>query len=91
MNDGANLLQYPDALNPFFDVERYISLRDQVTTPPPEHLPKQIEAAFKEGAACLAIECFNAAATMFRALGRAPATRTPATRVGGLRLDPRAN
>jgi hypothetical protein len=66
LGEGDMLVKYSDALNPFFDVEGFISLRDQMTTPPPKHLPPAIEAAFKEGAACMAIECFNAGATMFR-------------------------
>jgi Domain of unknown function (DUF4145) len=37
-----------------------------VKTKPPEHLPADIEAAFKEGAACMAIQCYNAGGTMFR-------------------------
>ena len=32
----------------------------------PDHLPEEIEAAFREGAMCLAVSCHNAAATMFR-------------------------
>ncbi len=54
------------ALNPYFRIERYISLRDDVPLSPPEHLPVNIADAFKEGAACLSIACYNAAATMFR-------------------------
>ena len=34
--------------------------------PVPEHLPEDIEAAFKEGATCLSVGCYNAAGTMFR-------------------------
>ena len=29
-------------------------------------MPANVEAAFKEGAACLSIQCYNAAGTMFR-------------------------
>jgi hypothetical protein len=47
-------------------VEGHISLKDEITEAPPEHLPPNIEAAFQEGAACLAIGCANAAGTMFR-------------------------
>lgn len=43
-----------------------ITLKDFATTQPPEHLPPAIEAAFREGATCVAVGCFNAAATMFR-------------------------
>jgi uncharacterized protein DUF4145 len=54
------------AANRYLGVEGYISLKDKAATPPPEHLPKEIEAAFKEAATCLAVGCFNAAGTMFR-------------------------
>ncbi len=37
-----------------------------MSSSPPEHLPAEIEAAFKEGAACYSIGCYNAAGTMFR-------------------------
>ena len=60
------LVNYEAALNPCFRIERYISLRDDVPLSPPEHLPENIADAFKEGAACLSIACYNAAATMFR-------------------------
>lgn len=33
---------------------------------PPEYLPDDIEAIFKEGAKCLSVGCFNAAGAMFR-------------------------
>ncbi|VXA54688.1 conserved hypothetical protein [Acinetobacter proteolyticus] len=33
---------------------------------PPEHLPLEIEAIFKEAAKCFSIGCFNAAGAMFR-------------------------
>jgi Domain of unknown function (DUF4145) len=54
------------ALNRFFTIDRFISLRDAISKNPPEHLPDEIENAFREGAACLSIGCNNAAATMFR-------------------------
>ena len=60
------LVNYTHALNPFFNVERFISLRDNNKKQPPEHLPQDIHNAFTEGAACLSIGCYNAAATMFR-------------------------
>lgn len=53
-------------LNKIFRVRSYISLKDETSLPPPEHLPQGIEDAYKEGAACLAIGCYNAAAAMFR-------------------------
>jgi len=60
------LLEYDGSLNQAFDIERYISLRDNVTRQPPEHLPEEIANAFTEGATCFAVGCYNAAATMFR-------------------------
>lgn len=53
-------------VNDLFDVEGHISLKDEATVDPPEHLPAEIEAAFREGATCLAVQCYNAAGTMFR-------------------------
>jgi hypothetical protein len=55
-----------EALNTVFDVKRHISLQDNDGIAPPGHLPKEIDDAFREGAACYAIGCFNAAGTMFR-------------------------
>jgi hypothetical protein len=60
------LVKYHATLNPHFDIERFISIRDNVVHKPPEHSPNDIENAFNEGAVCLAIGCNNAAATMFR-------------------------
>jgi hypothetical protein len=60
------LADYPHTLNEFLEIRRFVSLRDNVPVKPPEHLSKEIENAFTEGAACLSIECYNAAATMFR-------------------------
>src|SRR5207237_678306 len=54
------------SLNTHFDVERYVSIRDVVTQRPPDHVPEAVADAFKEGAACLSIECYNAASAMFR-------------------------
>ncbi|EKS6735723.1 DUF4145 domain-containing protein [Enterobacter asburiae] len=47
-------------------VIRPLSPADLNVQEPPEHLPPNIHAAYEEGAKCLAIGCFNAAATMFR-------------------------
>ncbi len=54
------------AVNRFLTVEGHITLKDTATENPPEHLPDNIELAFREGSACMAIGCFNASATMFR-------------------------
>jgi hypothetical protein len=47
-------------------VEGHISLKDEISDVPPEHLPSNIEEAFREGATCMATGCYNAAGTMFR-------------------------
>ena len=49
-----------------FNVEGFINLRDNIDVKIPEHLPPEIENAFREGASCFAIGCYNAASTMFR-------------------------
>ncbi|PNY74498.1 DUF4145 domain-containing protein [Stenotrophomonas pavanii] len=53
-------------LNHFVDVVGVINIKDVAAVAPPDHLPPAIEAAFSEGASCLAINCVNAAAAMFR-------------------------
>lgn len=60
------LVTFRGGLNEYFDIEGFINLRDNAAQKPPEHLPEDIENAFNEGAACLAIRCHNAASTMFR-------------------------
>jgi hypothetical protein len=62
----CGLVMFKGGLNEYFDVEGFISLTDNTAQRPPEHLPRDIESAFNEGAACLVIRCNNAAATMFR-------------------------
>lgn len=54
------------AVNQLMTIESYISIKDTVSKKPPEHIPENIAAVFREGAACMSIGCFNAAGTMFR-------------------------
>jgi len=61
-----DLVKFPGAVNRIAEVDGYISLKDMGAQPPPEHLPQTVDAAFREGAACLSIACHNAAGTMFR-------------------------
>lgn len=49
-----------------FKFERVISKADFAAKDTPEYLPEDIDRAFKEGTRCLAIDCHNAAAAMFR-------------------------
>lgn len=60
------LTSIPGTLNRFLNVVGYVSTKDAYSIQPPEHLPPDVLAAFKEGAKCLAIGCYNAAGTMFR-------------------------
>lgn len=60
------LVALKDAVNRFMKVEGFLELSVNVAVSPPEYLPADIEAAFKEGALCLAVRCYNAAGTMFR-------------------------
>ncbi len=62
----VGLARLTASVNNFVRVERYVTLRDRATTPPPEHLPENIRLAFEEGAMCLSVNCVNAAGTMFR-------------------------
>jgi hypothetical protein len=62
----SGLVDFKGSLNPFFEIDRFISLRDNVVHMPPEHLPDDVQNAFMEGAACISIACNNAAAAMFR-------------------------
>ncbi len=54
------------AINRYMNVEGYVSNKDRATVVAPEHVPPAVAAIFDEGARCLAVECFNAAGTMFR-------------------------
>lgn len=62
----TGLLKIDKSLNNFVDIEGHISPKDSAAFAPPEFLPKDIEAVFREGATCLAVGCYNAAGTMFR-------------------------
>jgi hypothetical protein len=64
--DKFGLLDVGPALDNICNVEGFISTKDEEVEDPPEHLPQNIEQAFREGATCLAVKCFNAAGTMFR-------------------------
>ena len=63
---NSGLKGLPGAANDHVSIDGYINITNIKTRPSPEHLPDHIAAAFQEGAQCLAINCFNAAAAMFR-------------------------
>lgn len=66
LNQYGGPEKYPGVVNDNVKVSGYINLRSQVTMQPPEHVPGDIAKAFSEAATCLAVECPNAAAAMFR-------------------------
>ncbi len=47
-------------------VKGFLSIADVKAKDAPEALPPEIEAAYREGAKCMAVGCYNAGATMFR-------------------------
>ena len=65
-NRPNEIMSVKGSLNRFFEVVRYVSLRDNQQIEPPEHLSGAINKVFKEAAACYSIECYNAAGTMLR-------------------------
>lgn len=54
------------SLNGWLVEKGYVSLKDAAGVEPPEYLPENIQQIFNEGARCAAINCHNAAGTMFR-------------------------
>ena len=54
------------SLDDLLHVIGYVSIRDNSTAVPPSDLPASIHNVFAEGATCMAVGCYNAAATMFR-------------------------
>ena len=62
---GNGLKGLPVA-NDMVVIRSYINVTNFKKRPSPEHLPDPIAAAFQEGATCVALGCFNAAAAMFR-------------------------
>lgn len=65
--DAVNkLVKLDEGVNRYVEVKHYISLKDEAAQEPPDHLPSNVEAAFREGSACMSINCSNAAGTMFR-------------------------
>jgi Domain of unknown function (DUF4145) len=57
---------FTDSLNPHFEVDSFVCIREMGIEPPPEHVPGPIALAFREGAASVVIGCWNAAGAMFR-------------------------
>lgn len=57
---------FDGSLSNVVNVDGFVSQKDADPVDPPDHLPDEIAAAFNEGAKCLTVGCYNAAAAMFR-------------------------
>jgi hypothetical protein len=80
------------SLNDFFTVESYVSLKDVGVSSPPDHLPAEIESAFREGATAVAVGIPNAAAAMFRlCVDHATKSRVPTDDAEGISTHIRRN
>jgi hypothetical protein len=66
INFKTGLSNLKGELTDFVRNEGYVSLKDAIAIAPPDYVPPEIQAIFSEGTKCLAIDCFNAAGTMFR-------------------------
>ncbi len=53
-------------LNDHFKVNGFISAKHNATVTPPDYIPDDIAAIFREGASCHSLTCYNAAGAMFR-------------------------
>lgn len=62
----TGLLNVSGTLNRYMVIGGYIGLKNMAAIEPPDYISDEIASAFKEGAICLTVECWNAAATMFR-------------------------
>ena len=60
------LMKIEKALNNYFDIEDLVTIKDLGSKKAPYHVPENIKSAFEEGATCVAMNCWNAAASMFR-------------------------
>lgn len=84
------LLNLTGSVNGYMDIEGCITLKDFGAQSPPEHLPEDIKVVFEEGAKCLAVDCYNAAGTMFRlCLDLATRSKLPSEEIEGLNAKTR--
>ena len=80
------------AVNQYMDIEGHLSLKDMAAIDAPEFVPEDLARAFREGAKCYAVGCYNAAATMFRlCLDMATRNMLPQSDQLGLNAQTRRN
>ena len=66
LGDVSRFVSYTGSIDTICRIEGLVGVADLIAQNPPEHLPENVASAFKEGAKCLAIGCYNASAAMFR-------------------------
>lgn len=64
--DDPKSFKSADVLNHALKSLGYMSLKNQIRISAPGDIPENIKLIFEEGATCSAVECWNAASTMFR-------------------------
>lgn len=80
------------SLDGLVNVIDYVSVRDMNAASPPLDLPAPIAKVFAEGATCMSVGCYNAAATMFRlCIDLATKSMLPESDVDGLNNKVRRN
>ncbi|MFC5511300.1 DUF4145 domain-containing protein [Massilia jejuensis] len=80
------------SLDGLVNIIDYVSVRDINTASPPPDMPEAIAKVFTEGATCMSVDCYNAAATMFRlCIDLATKSRLPSSDVDGLNNKVRRN
>ncbi|MCE5230025.1 DUF4145 domain-containing protein [bacterium] len=63
---SSGVEDFPGPITDWVHILGFVSSKDIACVNPPEYVPSDIAGVFDEGAKCLSIGCFNAAATMFR-------------------------
>jgi hypothetical protein len=82
----------PGNINTYFELDGYISLKDQGATKPPDHVPPDLVKIFEEATKCVAVQCWNAAGAMFRlCVDMATEPLLPDGEVAGLNSHTRKN
>ena len=88
----TGLVEINGAVNCYVTIEGTITPKDTAMVEPPPHVPKPIDAVFREGAMCLAVGCNNAAGTMFRlCIDLVTRTLLPEEETAGLNRATRRN
>jgi hypothetical protein len=66
IRNANGLVEFKHSLNNAVEVDYFVNISHFYRTPSPQYVPEHIARIFDEGAAAVAISCWNAAGTMFR-------------------------